>query len=54
MKHTTDDFRKEIESIQGDVLATLFMDWKYPEEIYEILNQVHYLLKDIEEILDSE
>ncbi len=54
MKHTIADFRKEIESIQGDVLSALFMDLEYPEGTYDILNEVCELLKQIELILDNE
>ena len=54
MKHTIDDFRKEIESIQGDVLATLFMDLDYPEGTYLMLHEVYELLRRIEHILNGE
>ncbi len=54
MKHTVDDFRKEIESIQGDVLSTLFMDLEYPKGTYLLLHEVCELLRQIEIILDDE
>ena len=54
MKHTVDDFRKEIESIQGGVLSTLFMDLEYPKGTYLILHEVCELLRQIEIILGNE
>ena len=54
MRHTVDDFRKEIESIHGDVLVALFISIKYPPETRRILGQIHALLSDIETILDNE
>ena len=53
MKHSVDDFRKEVGSLQGDVLATLFMDLEYPEGTYILLHEVYALLKEIEEILND-
>ncbi len=54
MKHTIDDFREAIESINGDVLSALFMDLDYPEGTYLRLHDVYELLKEIELILNQE
>ena len=54
MKHSVDDFRKEVGSLQGDVLATLFMDLEYPEGTYILLHEVYVMLEEIERILDNE